>query len=207
MPRGAARRTARRRRASRSCRPSASRSCRPLSAQPDNITARGISPRDRRHLLNVRICAERAHDPFLQSLVERACDLGVRRRYPLERTVQVLELDPVVAAGGDAYAAGNVRERSLRSEEHTSELQSHSDLHPFPTRRSSDLAIDVTCSTYVSAPSARMIPSFKALSSEHAISGCDAAIPLNGQSRSSSSTQSSPRAATRTPPETCASAR
>src|SRR5476649_1942232 len=27
-----------------------------------------------------------------------------------------------------------------RSEEHTSELQSHSDLHSFPTRRSSDLA-------------------------------------------------------------------
>src|SRR5947207_87225 len=27
----------------------------------------------------------------------------------------------------------------LRSEEHTSELQSHSDLHSFPTRRSSDL--------------------------------------------------------------------
>src|SRR5215204_5610455 len=29
--------------------------------------------------------------------------------------------------------------RSPRSEEHTSELQSHSDLHSFPTRRSSDL--------------------------------------------------------------------
>src|SRR5438034_345642 len=28
-----------------------------------------------------------------------------------------------------------------RSEEHTSELQSHSDLHPFPTRRSSDLGV------------------------------------------------------------------
>src|SRR5882672_5180556 len=28
---------------------------------------------------------------------------------------------------------------SPRSEEHTSELQSHSDLHSFPTRRSSDL--------------------------------------------------------------------
>src|SRR5579875_953786 len=27
----------------------------------------------------------------------------------------------------------------IRSEEHTSELQSHSDLHSFPTRRSSDL--------------------------------------------------------------------
>ena len=37
----------------------------------------------------------------------------MRRRYPLERTVQVLELDPVVASGGDAYAAGNVRERAL----------------------------------------------------------------------------------------------
>src|SRR5476649_1981900 len=29
--------------------------------------------------------------------------------------------------------------RDARSEEHTSELQSHSDLHSFPTRRSSDL--------------------------------------------------------------------
>src|SRR5476649_478858 len=31
------------------------------------------------------------------------------------------------------------RNRSERSEEHTSELQSHRDLHSFPTRRSSDL--------------------------------------------------------------------
>src|SRR5436190_1387116 len=30
--------------------------------------------------------------------------------------------------------------RQPRSEEHTSELQSHSDLHSFPTRRSSDLS-------------------------------------------------------------------
>src|SRR5476649_2935797 len=30
-------------------------------------------------------------------------------------------------------------EKRHRSEEHTSELQSHSDLHSFPTRRSSDL--------------------------------------------------------------------
>src|SRR5476649_2451398 len=29
----------------------------------------------------------------------------------------------------------------MRSEEHTSELQSHSDLHSFPTRRSSDLLL------------------------------------------------------------------
>src|SRR5580692_4730240 len=31
----------------------------------------------------------------------------------------------------------------LRSEEHTSELQSQSNLHSFPTRRSSDLAVDM----------------------------------------------------------------
>src|SRR5476649_1385767 len=31
-------------------------------------------------------------------------------------------------------------QHEARSEEHTSELQSHSDLHSFPTRRSSDLA-------------------------------------------------------------------
>src|SRR5436190_145879 len=34
--------------------------------------------------------------------------------------------------GGDSFR--------FRSEEHTSELQSHSDLHSFPTRRSSDLS-------------------------------------------------------------------
>src|SRR5476649_905864 len=30
----------------------------------------------------------------------------------------------------------------VRSEEHTSELQSHRDLHSFPTRRSSDLSVE-----------------------------------------------------------------
>src|SRR5476649_1034869 len=40
--------------------------------------------------------------------------------------------------GGDDYP-GPRRPGSPRSEEHTSELQSHSDLHSFPTRRSSDL--------------------------------------------------------------------
>src|SRR5882672_4017101 len=35
--------------------------------------------------------------------------------------------------------AGNSSGSPTRSEEHTSELQSHSDLHSFPTRRSSDL--------------------------------------------------------------------
>src|ERR687886_663957 len=35
--------------------------------------------------------------------------------------------------------AANPRAMEVRSEEHTSELQSHRDLHSFPTRRSSDL--------------------------------------------------------------------
>src|SRR5476649_2836218 len=41
-----------------------------------------------------------------------------------------------------SWASNSVSKKlldSLRSEEHTSELQSHSDLHSFPTRRSSDL--------------------------------------------------------------------
>src|SRR5882672_7132446 len=40
-------------------------------------------------------------------------------------------------AGMDAAVADD--EKLARSEEHTSELQSHRDLHSFPTRRSSDL--------------------------------------------------------------------
>src|SRR5476649_2814371 len=41
---------------------------------------------------------------------------------------------------GDELAFTTAERRVVnRSEEHTSELQSHSDLHSFPTRRSSDL--------------------------------------------------------------------
>src|SRR5476649_1211219 len=43
-----------------------------------------------------------------------------------------------IIAALDADADGVLQPRT-RSEEHTSELQSHSDLHSFPTRRSSDL--------------------------------------------------------------------
>src|SRR5215204_5830344 len=39
-----------------------------------------------------------------------------------------------------ARRAGRHERHGARSEEHTSELQSHRDLHSFPTRRSSDLA-------------------------------------------------------------------
>src|SRR5476649_458304 len=39
----------------------------------------------------------------------------------------------------DSVPSAGSRTSSRRSEEHTSELQSHRDLHSFPTRRSSDL--------------------------------------------------------------------
>src|SRR5215211_7518384 len=51
--------------------------------------------------------------------------------------------EPAVAGIGgqhaDAPVAPATRACTVRSEEHTSELQSHRDLHSFPTRRSSDL--------------------------------------------------------------------
>src|SRR5476649_925585 len=40
---------------------------------------------------------------------------------------------------GLAVHVGRAEAAETRSEEHTSELQSHRDLHSFPTRRSSDL--------------------------------------------------------------------
>src|SRR5215211_4016450 len=43
---------------------------------------------------------------------------------------------------GAVFASSNFAVFCARSEEHTSELQSHRDLHSFPTRRSSDLAPD-----------------------------------------------------------------
>src|SRR5215211_4715237 len=49
----------------------------------------------------------------------------------------------LIRPDGHVAWAGDLSDRELpraRSEEHTSELQSHSDLHSFPTRRSSDLA-------------------------------------------------------------------
>src|ERR671933_135846 len=50
--------------------------------------------------------------------------------------LKVLRLKAHAAPQGQLVA---VRGDDRRSEEHTSELQSHRDLHSFPTRRSSDL--------------------------------------------------------------------
>src|SRR6476646_790040 len=70
------------------------------------------------------------HDalPILPSRVNRANALMALRR----TDEAIAEYDAALAL--DANDA-------KRSEEHTSELQSHRDLHSFPTRRSSDLAL------------------------------------------------------------------
>src|SRR5882672_739661 len=65
-----------------------------------------------------------------------------------------------------------------RSEEHTSELQSHSDLHSFPTRRSSDLAISLMESSTFT---------FQAAASRIAPCCCSSAVtamPINPSTRS-----------------------
>src|SRR5262252_5070026 len=46
----------------------------------------------------------------------------------------------------------NALRRQPRSEEHTSELQSHRDLHSFPTRRSSDLLGRYLPSSFINLP-------------------------------------------------------
>src|SRR5882672_9771603 len=53
-----------------------------------------------------------------------------------------LAFPPRYHQGGHAVADHVDHGAEHRSEEHTSELQSHSDLHSFPTRRSSDLNRD-----------------------------------------------------------------
>src|SRR5476649_521071 len=55
----------------------------------------------------------------------------------IDATALIIDEFAIRAAHRDR---GLTNPESTRSEEHTSELQSHRDLHSFPTRRSSDLA-------------------------------------------------------------------
>src|SRR5918997_1267670 len=71
-------------------------------------------------------------------------DLAIEVEGLPEMVDRLLEVVPVSAHGGKPVEhpglAVRVVQPACRSEEHTSELQSHRDLHSFPTRRSSDLA-------------------------------------------------------------------
>src|SRR5476649_2783361 len=55
-------------------------------------------------------------------------------------TFEARDVVDVVTRAADVER--EVAEHAVRSEEHTSELQSHRDLHSFPTRRSSDLDLE-----------------------------------------------------------------
>src|ERR671916_21471 len=59
---------------------------------------------------------------------------------PLERRRKAVDDEDTFGPVAWLPRYDNVRS-PRRSEEHTSELQSHSDLHSFPTRRSSDLQL------------------------------------------------------------------
>src|SRR5262252_8506574 len=66
-----------------------------------------------------------------------ALPISYGRKCTLKRpSRQLLGYAPIRSGGRSTAVA---RAPTARSEEHTSELQSHSDLHSFPTRRSSDL--------------------------------------------------------------------
>src|SRR5882672_8268858 len=65
--------------------------------------------------------------------------LPIYARDDVERDQALGALVVAVDREGDADAMEDQVGFGARSEEHTSELQSHRDLHSFPTRRSSDL--------------------------------------------------------------------
>src|SRR5579875_1916200 len=66
--------------------------------------------------------------------------LPICRRVDLVRDHRPPEIEVVAAHPERLRGVRHADRLVLRSEEHTSELQSHSDLHSFPTRRSSDLS-------------------------------------------------------------------
>src|SRR5476649_2883654 len=70
-----------------------------------------------------------------QSFLVFACHPALLDRFSLKSLFEALS----DAYGGEALAPALGLDQRGRSEEHTSELQSHRDLHSFPTRRSSDL--------------------------------------------------------------------
>src|SRR5262252_4599071 len=66
--------------------------------------------------------------------------LPILRQHPLGIVARQFGPIGCLLAGEFLHFMEGDGNRLARSEEHTSELQSHRDLHSFPTRRSSDLA-------------------------------------------------------------------
>src|SRR4030095_13682169 len=115
----------------------------------DAVHRRGVVGEDRRLVLGV----ERRHDVGISQIGRAHVCTPVPQRSTLfpyttlfrSRMKSSARMRSIVAASLAKTAAwysvssAATTSASRRSEEHTSALQSHRDLHSFPTRRSSDL--------------------------------------------------------------------
>src|SRR5438034_865205 len=79
--------------------------------------------------------------PVRDSFIRVKASSSVDRGQPKLRRTKPVPPVPNDRPSLNATRAWFRKKLNGRSEEHTSELQSHSDLHSFPTRRSSDLVI------------------------------------------------------------------
>src|SRR6476646_6075641 len=66
--------------------------------------------------------------------------LPISRAEVVEVAEDAIECTDKTSVGCQIWTENIANRQQRRSEEHTSELQSHRDLHSFPTRRSSDLS-------------------------------------------------------------------
>src|SRR5882672_5928712 len=78
-----------------------------------------------------------SHTEIYTLSLHDALPISFRRTQPFVTVAGVIRRAEVAQV--QRHHARRVRAELARSEEHTSELQSHRDLHSFPTRRSSDL--------------------------------------------------------------------
>src|SRR5476649_1512403 len=104
----------------------------PSTSKPRNVMARAISSDRKSTRLNS------SHTEIYTLSLHDALPIS-REHLPddhLREGVRTGEMNALNLETEECDGAGDL----VRSEEHTSELQSHRDLHSFPTRRSSDLA-------------------------------------------------------------------
>src|SRR5260221_243891 len=96
---------------------------------PQALGAREVGQRDIGVFGIGQACAKRQRAVALAHVIELVCIEGQGHQAHHHAFVRLAGMARLVAQALNAH----------RSEEHTSELQSHRDLHSFPTRRSSDL--------------------------------------------------------------------
>src|SRR5436190_166002 len=115
------------------------------SARLDGVDGQQTRTGERVYLgLSIAMLDQKQAIPFLTPDRERLLEYDISRAIARVMTTDkpvtgIMSSMPVM--GQMNPMAMQMGQRGQRSEEHTSELQSHSDLHSFPTRRSSDLIL------------------------------------------------------------------